>query len=103
MDNKQIKENIENAKRAFVASRNQQRSISEVNKFSENDRQTTEANIQKDIKLYEIIKNKVYNKYPRHSAYRSGILVKEYKKAYFKKYKSNEAYNGKTPTKKGLS
>ena len=61
------------------------------------------ANIQKDIKLYEIIKNKVYNKYPRHSAYRSGILVKEYKKAYFKKYKSNEAYNGKKPTKKGLA
>jgi hypothetical protein len=49
VDNKQIKENIENAKRAFIASRNQQRSISEVNKFSENDRQPTEKNIQKDI------------------------------------------------------
>ena len=49
MDNKQIKENIENAKRAFIASRNQQRSISEVSKSSENDRQPTETNIQKDI------------------------------------------------------
>ena len=49
MDNKQIKENIENAKRAFIASRNQQRSISEVNKFSEKDRQPNETNIQKDI------------------------------------------------------
>lgn len=49
MDNKQIKENIENAKRAFIASRNQQRSISEVNKFSENDCQPPETNIQKDI------------------------------------------------------
>jgi hypothetical protein len=49
VDNKQIKENIENAKRAFIASRNQQRSISEVNKFSENDHQPNETNLQKDI------------------------------------------------------
>ena len=49
MDNKQIKKNIEDAKRAFIASRNQQRSISEANKFSENDRQPTETNTQKDI------------------------------------------------------
>ena len=49
MDNKQIKDNIEKAKRAFIASRNQQGSISKVNKFSENDRQPIETNIQKDI------------------------------------------------------
>lgn len=61
------------------------------------------ANIPKDTKLYEITKKKVYNKYPQHSAYRSGILVQEYKKAYLKKYKSNDAYHGKKPTKKGLA
>lgn len=61
------------------------------------------ANIPKDTKLYEIIKKKVYNKYPKHSAYRSGILVQEYKKAYLKKYKSDDAYHGKKSTKKGLA
>lgn len=61
------------------------------------------ANIPKDTKLYETIKKKVYNKYPQHSAYRSGILVQEYKKAYLKKYKSTDAYHGKKPTKKGLA
>lgn len=61
------------------------------------------ANIPKDTKLYEAIKKKVYNKYPQHSAYRSGILVQEYKKAYLNKYKSADAYHGKKPTKKGLA
>lgn len=61
------------------------------------------ANTPKDTKLYETIKKKVYNKYPQHSAYRSGILVQQYKKAYLKKYKSTDAYHGKKPTKKGLA
>ena len=30
--------------------------------------------------LYEKIKKQIYLKYPKHSAYRSGLLVKEYKK-----------------------
>ena len=30
--------------------------------------------------LYKKIKKKIYKKYPKHSAYRSGILVKTYKK-----------------------
>ena len=33
----------------------------------------------KDIKLYNKIKKEVYSNIPKHSAYRSGILVKEYK------------------------
>ena len=31
-------------------------------------------------KLYEEIKKEIYAKYPNHSAYRSGLLVQEYKK-----------------------
>lgn len=61
------------------------------------------ANIPKDTKLYEYVKNKVYKQITKHSAYRSGILVKEYKKAYLKKYKSNEAYYGKKTNKQGLA
>mgnify|MGYP006088905551 FL=1 len=61
------------------------------------------VNIPKDTKLYESIKIKVYKQITKHSAYRSGILVKEYKKAYLKKYKSNEAYYGKKTNKKGLA
>ena len=32
-----------------------------------------------DKKLYEKVKAEIYKKYPKHSAYRSGLLVKEYK------------------------
>ena len=31
-------------------------------------------------KLYDKVKKEIYKKYPKHSAYRSGLLVKEYKK-----------------------
>ena len=30
--------------------------------------------------LYEQVKKEIYAKYPKHSAYRSGLLVQEYKK-----------------------
>jgi len=43
-----------------------------------------------DKKLYEKIKEEVYKKYPKHSAYRSGHLVREYKKA-GGKYKGKES------------
>ena len=51
------------------------------------------ANIPKDTKLYESVKNKIYKQITKHSAYRSGILVKEYEKAYLKKYKANITKN----------
>ena len=35
-----------------------------------------------DPVLYEKVKKQIYKKYPVHSAYRSGLLVKEYKKQY---------------------
>tara|TARA_R110002096_G_scaffold427408_1_gene638087 strand:+ start:1323 stop:1673 length:351 start_codon:yes stop_codon:yes gene_type:complete len=46
-------------------------------------------------KLYEKVKKEIYAKIPKHSAYRSGLLVKEYKKRGGK-------YSGEKP-KKGLT
>lgn len=57
----------------------------------------------KDPKLYQRAKNQIYKKYPKHSAYRSGLLVKKYKELYKKKYNSTSAYSGKKQEKKGLS
>lgn len=34
----------------------------------------------KNKTLYEKVKKEIYKKIPKHSAYRSGLLVKEYKK-----------------------
>jgi len=45
--------------------------------------------IPSNKKLYESIKKKVFIKYPKHSAYRSMLLVKEYKKAGGKYLKDN--------------
>lgn len=50
--------------------------------------------IPKDKKLYDNVKKRIYKKMPKHSAYRSGLLVKEYKEAYKKKYKLSNAYEG---------
>ena len=58
---------------------------------------------QKDKTLYESVKRRVYKKIPKHSAYRSGVLVKEYKEAYKKKHNSSNAYVGKKRENKGLS
>ena len=56
----------------------------------------------RDNILYNKIKKKVYKKNPKHSAYRSGILVQEYKKAFKKKYGSKNPYFGKKTKKIGL-
>jgi len=47
-------------------------------------------------KLYEKVKSEIYKKIPKHSAYRSGLIVKEYKSRGGK-------YSGKKNEKKGLS
>jgi len=52
--------------------------------------------------LYDTIKKRVYKKIPKHSAYRSGLIVKEYKKKFQKKYGSKNPYLGKYTKKKGL-
>ena len=49
----------------------------------------------KNKKLYEEVKNEVYKKHPKHSAYRSGLLVKEYKAR-------GGEYIGKKNDEKGL-
>ena len=57
-----------------------------------------------DNKLYNKTKKYIYKKIPKHSAYRSGILVKTYKKNYAKKYgKKKNPYIGKKSKKKGLA
>ena len=57
-----------------------------------------------DISLYNKTKKNIYKKYPKHSAYRSGLLVKSYKKAFSIKYKNTKKspYKGKYTRKKGL-
>ena len=58
----------------------------------------------KDTKLYNTTKKNIYKKYPKHSAYRSGILVKTYKKLFSDKYgKNKNPYIGKKTIRKGLS
>lgn len=57
-----------------------------------------------DQKLYNKTKKKLYKKIPKHSAYRSGLLVKKYKKNFTKKYgKTKQPYIGKKNKKTGLS
>ena len=56
----------------------------------------------KDAELYERVKGRLYNEISKHSAYRSGLLVKRYKEAYEKKYKSKDAYVGKKKKNEGL-
>ncbi|ALH23104.1 hypothetical protein ceV_198 [Chrysochromulina ericina virus CeV-01B] len=57
----------------------------------------------RDEKLYNKTKRYIYKKYPKHSAYRSGLLVQEYKKRFSKKYgKKRDLYIGKKTEKKGL-
>lgn len=55
-----------------------------------------------DSAMYNRIKRAVVAKNPKHSAYRSGAIVKQYKSAFKKKYGSKEPYTG-TKTKKGLT
>ena len=57
----------------------------------------------KDMKLYNKVKARVYKKIPKHSAYRSGVVVSSYKKAFSKKYgKRKKPYSGKRTKKRGL-
>lgn len=56
-----------------------------------------------DTQLYEKVKKQIYKKYPQHSAYRSGLLVQEYKKQFKDKYGRKSPYKGSKPVKTGLS
>jgi len=47
-----------------------------------------------DKKLYEKSKTEIYKKMPKHSAYRSGHVVKLYKKKFKEKYGNKKPYKG---------
>ena len=57
-----------------------------------------------DIQLYNKTKKNVCAQNPKHSAYRSGSLVKKYKDKFSKKYGTRrQPYIGNQTKKKGLS
>tara|TARA_B100000795_G_scaffold33647_1_gene22174 strand:- start:1846 stop:2757 length:912 start_codon:yes stop_codon:yes gene_type:complete len=56
----------------------------------------------RDIFLYDKVKKQIYKKHPKHSAYRSGLLVQKYKKDFKKKNRKKNPYIGKKTKKKGL-
>ena len=56
-----------------------------------------------DINLYNQIKEKLFKEIPKTSAHRSGILVRKYKEAFFKKHGNNNSYKGKKNKNDGLS
>lgn len=63
---------------------------------TKNKRRHNSAPIPRDVSLYETIKRRVYARIPKHSAYRSGILVSEYKAAFTRKYgRRRSPYIGK--------
>ncbi len=59
--------------------------------------------VPNDVELYAEVKKDIYRKYPVHSAYRSGHLVREYKDRYAKKHgKGKSPYNGDKSRTVGL-
>jgi Family of unknown function (DUF5872) len=54
----------------------------------------------RDEQLYKSVKSRLYKKMPTHSAYRSAILVKNYKASYKRKYGNGDPYIGKKPDSK---
>lgn len=62
------------------------------------------SNKPTDMKLYNLVKERIYKKNPKHSAYRSGLIVKEYKAKFKEKYGANKKpYTGTKPKTSGLS
>jgi len=55
-----------------------------------------------DKNLYDEVKSYIYHKYPQHSAYRSGLLVKAYKSEFTKKHGNIEPYTNPKPRTTGL-
>jgi len=59
--------------------------------------------IPRDSELYERTKKDIFHKIPKHSAYRSGVLVQDYKRRFSQKYGSKKnPYIGKKTEKVGL-
>tara|TARA_Y100000389_G_scaffold200460_2_gene240961 strand:- start:23218 stop:24291 length:1074 start_codon:yes stop_codon:yes gene_type:complete len=66
---------------------------------------TTKKNpIVHDLQLYKKIKKKIYKNIPKHSAYRSGLVVKTYKKQFQQKHgNKKQPYIGTKKKHHGLS
>ena len=47
-----------------------------------------------DQELYDKVKKSIMNKIKINSAYRSGLIVKQYKEEYYKKHNNQNAYKG---------
>ncbi len=57
-----------------------------------------------DGRLYDAVKQRVYKEIPKHSAYRSGLLVQEYKRAFATRYgEEKDPYTGPKPKNLGLT
>jgi hypothetical protein len=60
--------------------------------------------VPRDNVLYLKTKHNIFKKNPKHSAYRSGFLVKEYKKRFSQKYGNKKnPYIGRKTKKVGLN
>ena len=59
--------------------------------------------IPRNIHLYNKVKKYIYKKYPKHSAYRSGLLVQKYKQEFKKLHPHSNPYIGQTSKFEGLS
>jgi hypothetical protein len=59
--------------------------------------------IPKDHKLYEKAKDEADKIYKKSSAYKSGYIVKTYKKLYKEKYGDENAFEGKKKKQEGLT
>lgn len=57
----------------------------------------------RDPALYARAKALIYRKYPKHSAYRSGLVVQEYKRRWKANGRRGSPYIGKKPSKRGLA
>ena len=54
------------------------------------------------MRLYNSVKKRIYAKIPKHSAYRSGLVVQSYKKSFKKKYGNKDPYHGARTKRRGL-
>lgn len=60
--------------------------------------------IPADPDLYDSVKKRVYRSIPKHSAYRSGRVVQEYKRSFRRKHGSSRSpYRGRRSRSRGLS
>ena len=60
--------------------------------------------IPADGRLYDAVKQRIYKEITKHSAYRSGILVQEYKRAFASRYgEDKDPYIGVKKRNSGLT